>query len=79
MVWGIGDVAWSFFWFFLFIAFVVCAVGTVVHFVRSVHAPTWAAILLGVLMFALPYITLIMYWLVFGVIRATRRTRSTVS
>jgi hypothetical protein len=53
----------------------VAAIGTVVHFRVRVHAPVWLTVIVGVLMFGLPYITLVVYWVVYGFYRLATRNR----
>ena len=70
-----GQLVWSLLWFVLFVGFVVAAIGSVVHFRVRVHAPIWATVIVGVLMFLLPYITLVLYWVVYGIYRLAIRNR----
>ena len=70
-----GQLVWSLLWLALFIGFVVAAIGSVVHFRVRVHAPIWATVIVGVLMFLLPYITLILSLGWSGIYRLAIRNR----
>jgi hypothetical protein len=70
------NVAEALLWIVLFVAWAAVTIWTVVHLAVRVHAPPWAVVLFAVVVFVVPYLAVLVYWLAFGAVLLSRR-RST--
>jgi hypothetical protein len=64
-----SQIGWTFVYFAVLALWIGGAIGAIVHLVKRERAPVWAVVLIAVVMFLLPIVTVVGYWLVVVVVR----------